>query len=69
MKIIQNTAKIENGEIIIKVPEDLTSQEVNVIIIAEEDSQNSTNVIRNHKGFLSGYAPEDEGLYDDYPIG
>ena len=22
--------------------------------------------IRNHQAFLSGYAPEDEGLYDDY---
>jgi len=23
--------------------------------------------IRNHAAFLNGYAPEDEGLYDDYP--
>ncbi|MEH2081666.1 MAG: hypothetical protein V7K89_17170 [Nostoc sp.] len=22
---------------------------------------------RNHDAFLNGYAPEDEGLYDDYP--
>ncbi len=22
---------------------------------------------KNHDAFLSGYAPEDEGLYDDYP--
>lgn len=23
--------------------------------------------IRAHQAFLNGYAPEDEGLYDDYP--
>lgn len=23
-------------------------------------------VIRNHSAFLNAYAPEDEGLYDDY---
>ena len=25
--------------------------------------------IRNHSAFLNSYAPEDEGLYDDYPTG
>ncbi|HAZ44384.1 MAG TPA: hypothetical protein DDW76_06145 [Cyanobacteria bacterium UBA11369] len=25
--------------------------------------------IRNHDAFLNSYAPEDEGLYDDYPVG
>ena len=25
--------------------------------------------IRDHQAFLNGYAPEDEGLYDDYSIG
>lgn len=24
---------------------------------------------RDHSAFLSGYAPKDEGLYDDYPAG
>ncbi len=24
-------------------------------------------ITRSHDGFLKGYAPEDEGLYDDYP--
>ena len=28
-----------------------------------------TDEIRDHQAFLNGYAPEDEGLYDDYPIG
>lgn len=25
--------------------------------------------IRNHSAFLNGYAPEDDGLYDDYTGG
>ena len=25
--------------------------------------------VRNHDAFLNGYAPEDEGLYDDYLAG
>jgi len=24
-------------------------------------------ITRSHDAFLKGYAPEDEGLYDDYP--
>ncbi|MBD1821547.1 hypothetical protein H6F51_03350 [Cyanobacteria bacterium FACHB-DQ100] len=27
----------------------------------------SLESIRDHRAFLRGYAPEDEGLYDDYP--
>jgi hypothetical protein len=26
-------------------------------------------ITRSHDAFLKGYAPEDEGLYDDYPTG
>lgn len=36
---------------------------------AIEDQTNSLpeqNRVRNHKSFLNGYSPEDEGLYDDY---
>ncbi len=29
------------------------------------ENQPRTN-IRSHESFLNGYAPEDEGLYDDY---
>lgn len=25
------------------------------------------NAVRRHSAFLNSYAPEDEGLYDDYP--
>jgi hypothetical protein len=37
-------------------------------IITIQPKSNKTK-IRNHSAFLNGYAPEDEGLYDDYPIG
>ncbi|MGA3170090.1 MAG: hypothetical protein ABSE62_03670 [Chthoniobacteraceae bacterium] len=26
------------------------------------------NLVRNHSAFLSGYAPEDENLYDDTEV-
>jgi hypothetical protein len=29
-------------------------------------SEPEKTLIRNHSAFLNGYAPEDEGLYDDY---
>ncbi len=32
----------------------------------EPASESEKTVIRNHSAFLNGYAPEDEGLYDDY---
>jgi hypothetical protein len=32
------------------------------------DLQSETNAVRDHSAFLNGYADEDEGLYDDYPI-
>jgi len=31
------------------------------------DEEKTQVVIRQHDAFLNGYAPEDEGLYDDYP--
>ena len=35
------------------------------LITIEQQSTNSEN-IRSHDAFLNGYAPEDEGLYDEY---
>jgi hypothetical protein len=32
----------------------------------EESSESEIDKIRIHSAFLNGYAPEDEGLYDDY---
>ncbi len=31
----------------------------------ESSSEPKKGIIRNHSAFLNGYAPEDEGLYDD----
>mgnify|MGYP000064103910 FL=1 len=31
-----------------------------------EPLESEATVVRNHSAFLNGYAPEDEGLYDDY---
>lgn len=38
-------------------------------IISIQPKLDRTEKIRNHNAFLNGYASEDEGLYDDYPIG
>jgi hypothetical protein len=32
----------------------------------EPASDSERTLIRNHSAFLNGYAPEDQGLYDDY---
>jgi len=37
-----------------------------VIIIQPATSAFRPGIIRNHSAFLNSYAPEDEGLYDDY---
>jgi hypothetical protein len=36
-------------------------------IIIEAIDEESTSFARGHSAFLNGYAPDDEGLYDDYP--
>ncbi|MBD2503249.1 hypothetical protein [Anabaena azotica] len=36
------------------------------VITIEQKAEKIEN-IRSHDAFLKGYAPEDEGLYDDYP--
>jgi hypothetical protein len=38
-----------------------------LITVQPLSSPSSSPPFRNHSAFLSGYAPEDEGLYDDYP--
>lgn len=36
-------------------------------IIIEPIDEELNAPVRGHSAFLHGYAPEDEGLYDDYP--
>jgi hypothetical protein len=40
-----------------------------LVSIRPADSSPSGGAIRSHSGFLKSYAPEDEGLYDDYSAG
>ncbi len=40
-----------------------------LVSIRPADTGASGNSIRNHSAFLNSYAPEDEGLYDDYSAG
>lgn len=56
-------------------PLDLKPNQRYTIIITNDElttvneqinSSAEQNHVRNHKSFLNGYAPEDEGLYDDY---
>ena len=51
----------------------LTLHEHQVVALAistkSEASDALREVIRDHSAFLNSYAPEDEGLYDDYSAG
>ncbi|HMP06673.1 MAG TPA: hypothetical protein PJ982_10015 [Lacipirellulaceae bacterium] len=40
-----------------------------VVIIRPAERVGDQPGVRQHAAFLSSYAPEDEGLYDDYPTG
>jgi hypothetical protein len=40
-----------------------------LITIQPLTEEKTTQVTRSHNAFLKGYAPEDEGLYDDYTTG
>ena len=60
--------EIQPGETL-TLPESLVEQiGAGSWIISIQPKLNQTQKIRNHHAFLNGYAPEDEGLYDDYPI-
>ncbi|MFN6463396.1 MAG: hypothetical protein RMZ41_016500 [Nostoc sp. DedVER02] len=36
-------------------------------VITIQQKAEETKSTRSHDAFLNGYAPQDEGLYDDYP--
>lgn len=40
-----------------------------LVSIRPADHDSSSHLVRNHSAFLNSYAPEDEGLYDDYSAG
>lgn len=39
------------------------------VTIQPVSSEQEPLPIRDHSAFLNSYAPDDEGLYDDYPTG
>ena len=40
-----------------------------LVSIRPADNDSGGKPLRNHSAFLNSYAPEDEGLYDDYSAG
>lgn len=38
-----------------------------VVTIRPSETITAVPSVRNHSAFLNSYAPEDEGIYDDYP--
>ena len=38
-----------------------------LITISPVQPSSTKEPLRGHSAFLNGYAPDDEGLYDDYP--
>lgn len=39
------------------------------VTIRRSDSSASPKSVRMHDAFMNSFAPEDDGLYDDYPTG
>ena len=39
------------------------------VTIRPTDVAATEKSVRNHSAFLNSFAPEDDGLYDDYPAG
>ncbi len=37
------------------------------VTIAPVNEEESASAVRGHSAFVNGYAPQDEGLYDDVP--
>ena len=44
-------------------------QIVSLSISTESEAHDAIGEVRDHTAFLNSYAPEDEGLYDDYSAG
>jgi hypothetical protein len=56
--------ELQSGEKFV-LPEELEHIGEGRWIITVQPAFATTPLIRNHNAFLNGYAPEDEGLYDD----
>jgi predicted DNA-binding antitoxin AbrB/MazE fold protein len=68
---LQTDAIYEDGVLRPLTPLGLEEHQVVSIVVCTmpQPGDSTQRPIRNHSAFLSSYAPEDEGLYDDYPAG
>ena len=67
----QTDAIYEGGVLRPLLPLSLRENEVVSLIVSTsaEEARSTSELIRDHSAFLNSYAPEDEGLYDDYSAG
>jgi predicted DNA-binding antitoxin AbrB/MazE fold protein len=67
---IHTDAIYESGVFRPLTPLDLKEhQVVSLAISTAAEAGSRDDLIRDHSAFLNSYAPEDEGLYDDYSAG
>jgi predicted DNA-binding antitoxin AbrB/MazE fold protein len=68
---IRTNAVFESGVLRPLTPLDLQEHQVVSLAIStsSEPTDSVQEVTRDHTAFLNSYAPEDEGLYDDYSAG
>jgi predicted DNA-binding antitoxin AbrB/MazE fold protein len=69
----QTDAVYEAGVLRPLTPLELKEHQVVSIVIQTssdtETAKSAPQLVRDHAAFLNSYAPEDEGLYDDYSAG
>jgi len=67
----QTDAVYEAGVLRPLTPLELEEHQVVSLLVSTTSDQagSSGAAVRDHAAFLNSYAPEDEGLYDDYSAG
>jgi predicted DNA-binding antitoxin AbrB/MazE fold protein len=66
---IHTDAVYEDGVLRPLTPLSLPEHRVVSLEISMSSEDARQEVIRDHPAFLNSYAPDDEGLYDDYSAG
>jgi predicted DNA-binding antitoxin AbrB/MazE fold protein len=69
--VVHTDAVYENGVLRPLMPLSLNEHQVVSLSISTDAEKPAAGpeIVRDHSAFLNGYAPEDEGLYDDYSAG
>ena len=66
-RVLLKSPKILEPSVEITTQQDLTAAQLTEFFVLDgEDYLIDSVITRSHEAFLKGYAPEDEGLYDDY---